>query len=374
MIAWFARNSVAANLLMVSIIIGGLVAVNSWVRLEAFPPFDVDTISVSVSLRGASPEDIELGAAVRIEEAVKGIEGIDRIVSRSVEGSTRVTIEVDSSYDPLVLLDTVKSRIDAINTFPVDAEKPVVSLAERRFAVINVVISGIQAEEEIRRFGEQVREELLLLENVSYVELDSARRYEIAIEASADRLREYDLSLAEIAWAIRDSSVDLSAGNVRTKGGDILIRSKGQAYRRADFDSIVVKTNPDGTIVQIGDLAHVQDGFEEDSISTRFNGKEAVFLDVTRTGNQSALRISSEVKDYIEARQQSLPAGIDLSYWDDDAQVLKNRLGILSKSALQGGILVILLLTFFLRPAIALWGIFRYSDQLSGRLHPDGRL
>jgi multidrug efflux pump subunit AcrB len=355
MIAWFARNSVAANLLMMSIIIGGLVAVNNWVRLEAFPPFDVDTISVSVALRGASPEDIELGAAVRIEEAVKDIEGIDRIVSRSVEGSTRVTIEVDSSHDPLVLLDSVKSRVDAINTFPVDAEKPVVRLAERRFAVINVVIAGIQAEEEIRRFGEQVREELLMLENVSYVELDSARQYEIAIEASPDRLREYDLSLADIAWAIRDSSVDLSAGNVRTQGGDILIRSKGQAYRRADFDSIVVKTNPDGTIVQIGDLAHVQDGFEEDSISTRFNGKEAVFLDVTRTGNQSALRISREVKDYIKSRQQSLPTGIELSYWDDDAQVLKNRLGILSKSALQGGILVILLLTVFLRPAIALW-------------------
>jgi multidrug efflux pump subunit AcrB len=354
-IAWFARNSVAANLLMFSIIIGGLIAVNHWVRLEAFPPFDVDTISVSVSLRGASPEDIELGAAVRIEEAVKDIEGIDRIVSRSVEGSTRVTIEVDSKYDPLAILDTVKSRVDAINTFPADAEKPVVSLAERRFAVINVVISGSQAEEEIRRFGEQVREELLRLDNVSNVEFDSARRYEIAIEVSADRLREYDLSLAEIASSIRGSSIDLSAGNVRTQGGDVLIRSKGQAYRRADFESIVVKTNPDGTIVQIGDLARVLDGFEEDAISTRFNGKEAIFLDVTRTGNQSALRISSEVKEYIESRQESLPAGIELSYWDDDAQVLKNRLGILSNSAIQGGILVILLLTLFLRPAIAVW-------------------
>ena len=355
MIAWFAKNSVAANLLMFSIVIGGLIAVNHWVRLEAFPPFDVDTISVSVSLRGASPEDIELGAAVRIEEAVKDIEGIDRIVSRSVEGGTRVTIEVDSDYDPLALLDTVKSRVDAINTFPVEAEKPVVALAERRFAVINVVVSGVQAEEEIRRFGEQVREELLRLEDISYVELDSARRYEIAIEVSADRLREYDLSLAEIAAAIRASSIDLSAGNVRTQGGDVLIRSKGQAYRRADFESIVVKTNPDGTIVQVGDLAQVRDGFEEDSISTRFNGKEAVFLDVTRTGNQSALRISSEVKKYIESRQESLPAGIELSYWDDDAAVLKNRLGILVNSAIQGGILVILLLTLFLRPAIAVW-------------------
>ncbi len=355
MISWFARNPVAANLLMVSIILGGLVALNHSVRLEAFPPFEVDTINVSVSLRGASPEDIELGAAVRIEEAIKDIEGIDRMVSRSVEGSTTVSIEVDADYDPLHVLDSVKSRVDAINTLPVEAEKPIVSLAERRFAVINVVISGSQAEEEIRRFGEQVREELLLLEDVSFVELDSARRYEIAIEASADRLREYDLTLSEIAWAVRESSLDLSAGNVRTQGGDILIRSKGQAYQRADFESIVVKTNADGSIVRIGDVATVIDGFEEDSISTRFNGMEAVFLDVSRTGNQSALTISREVKQYVEDRQRSLPSGIELNYWDDDAQVLKNRLAILSKSALQGGVLVILLLTLFLRPAIALW-------------------
>ncbi len=355
MIAWFAKNSVAANLLMLSIVIGGLIALNHWVRLEAFPPFDVDTISVSVPLRGASPEDIELGVAVRIEEAVKDIEGIDRIVSQSVEGSTRVRIEVDSDYDPLVVLDTVKSRVDSINTFPAEAEKPIVSLAERRFAVINVVISGVQAEEEIRRFGERIREELLMLDEVSFVELDSARRYEIAIEASADRLREYDLSLAEIAQAVRQSSVDLSAGNVRTLGGDVLIRSKGQAYSRSDFESIVVKSNPDGTIVRVGDVAEVRDGFEEDSISTRFNGKEAVFLDVSRTGNQSVLRISSQVKEFIASRQASLPMGVSLSYWDDDAQVLKNRLGILTKSALQGGVLVILLLTLFLRPAIAVW-------------------
>jgi multidrug efflux pump subunit AcrB len=235
MISWFAKNPVAANLLMLSIILAGLVSINQLVRLEAFPPRDIDTISIQVPLRGASPEDIELGVAVRIEEAVKDIEGIDRMVSRSVEGSTSVSIEVESGYDPRDLLDKVKSRVDAINTFPAEAEKPIVNLAERRFAVINVVVSGEQAEEEIRRFAEQIREELLMFEQVSYIEFDSARRYEVAIEASADRLREYDLTLSDIAQAIRQSSVDLSAGNVRTQGGDVLIRSKGQAYRRSDF-------------------------------------------------------------------------------------------------------------------------------------------
>jgi multidrug efflux pump subunit AcrB len=355
MISWFARNSVAANLLMVSIIMGGLIAINNGVRLEVFPPFNLDTVSISVPLRGATPEDVELGVAVRIEEAVQDLEGIDRIISNSVEGSTRVQIEIDSDYDPREVLDDIKSRVDAINTFPADTEKPIISLSVRQFAVISVVVAGDYAEEEIRRFAEQVRDELLRIEDITQAELDSVRRYEIAIEASPDRLREFDVTLADIAQAIRGSSVDLSAGNVRTDGGDVLIRSKGQAYRRSDFESIVVKTNPDGSIVRVGDIAIVDDGFEEESVRTQFNGKNAAFVSVSRTGKQSAIEIADKVKDYVDSRQNSLPVGMQLGYWDDDSQVLRDRLGILAKGALQGGLLVILLLTLFLRPAIAFW-------------------
>ncbi|RLA25625.1 MAG: AcrB/AcrD/AcrF family protein, partial [Gammaproteobacteria bacterium] len=355
MISWFARNTVAANLLMASIVLGGLFAINNGVRLEVFPPFELDTVSVSVPLRGATPEDVELGVAVRIEEAIQDLEGIDRIISRSVEGSTRVQIEIDSDYDPRELLDDIKSRIDAINTFPADTEKPIISLSVRRFEVISVVIAGDYAEEEIRRFAEQVRDELLRIEGITQAELASVRRYEIAIEASQDRLREFNVTLADISQAIRNSSVDLSAGNIRTEGGDVLIRSKGQAYRRADFAEIVVKTNPDGSIVRISDIANVQDGFQEESVRTKFNGKNAAFVDVSRTGKQSAMETAEKVRNYIDSRQDSLPVGLELSYWDDDSQILTNRLGILARSAAQGGVLVILLLTLFLRPAIAFW-------------------
>ena len=355
MISWFARNTVAANLLMASIVLGGFFAINNGVRLEVFPPFELDTVSVSVPLRGATPEDVELGVAVRIEEAIQDLEGIDRIISRSVEGSTRVQIEIDSDYDPRELLDDIKSRIDAINTFPADTEKPIISLSVRRFEVISVVIAGDYAEEEIRRFAEQVRDELLRIEGITQAELASVRRYEIAIEASQDRLREFNVTLADISQAIRNSSVDLSAGNIRTEGGDVLIRSKGQAYRRADFAEIVVKTNPDGSIVRISDIANVQDGFQEESVRTKFNGKNAAFVDVSRTGKQSAMETAEKVRNYIDSRQDSLPVGLELSYWDDDSQILTNRLGILARSAAQGGVLVILLLTLFLRPAIAFW-------------------
>ncbi len=355
MIAWFVRNSVAANLLMVTIIISGVVALSEGIKLEIFPPSEPNTVSVSVPLRGATPEDVELGVAVRIEEAISDLEGISEIRSQSVEGSTNVRIEIDSRYDARVLLDDIKSRVDAINTFPADTEKPIISLVVRSFSVISVVVAGNFSEDEIRVYAERVRDDLLRLDGITQVSLDSVRRYEIAIEASPDKLREYGLNLAQLAQAIRGSSVDLSAGNIRTEGGDVLIRSKGQAYRRADFETIVVKTNPDGSIVRLSDVAQVLDGFEEESLRTRFNGKYAAFVDVARVGGQSALDISEKVRSYIAEKQDSMPVGLELDYWDDDSERLKDRLGIMTNSAIQGGILVILLLSLFLRPAVAFW-------------------
>lgn len=355
MIAWFVRNSVAANLLMITIIIAGVISLRDGIKLEVFPPSDPDTVSVSVPLRGATPEDVELGVAVRIEEAVQDLEGIEEIRSQSVEGSTSVRIEIDSSYDPRVLLDDIKSRVDAINTFPADTEKPIISLSVRSFSVISVVVAGDYSEDEIRVYAERVRDDLLRISGITQVSLGSVRSYEIAIEASPDRLREFDVTLEDLSGAIRSSSVDLSAGNVRTEGGDVLIRSKGQAYRRVDFETIVVKTNADGSIVRVGDIAKVQDGFEEESLRTRFNGKYAAFVNVSRVGGQSAIEISESVKTYIAGKQDTMPVGMELDYWDDDSERLKERLGIMTTSAIQGGVLVILLLSLFLRPAIAAW-------------------
>jgi multidrug efflux pump subunit AcrB len=355
MIAWFARNSVAANLLLIAIAVGGLLAIQTGVTLEVFPPAEPRRIDVGVSLRGATPEDAELGIAVRIEEAVQDLEGIEQIISRSVEGGTTVSIEVDPDYDPRALLDDVKSRVDAINTLPVDAERPVINLVTRRFNVIEVVISGQYGEREIREFAEQVRDDLLRVDGITQVELKDVRNYEIAVEISQDQLRQYDLSLAEVAQAIRSSSSDFSAGNVRTVGGDVLIRSKGQAYQRAEFENIVVKTGRDGSIIRLGDIAQVRDAFEESSITTRFDGETAALIGVSRVGDQSAIDIADKVREYIDQRQATLPVGMSLSYWDDDSVVLRNRRGILTSSAIQGSILVIVLLTLFLRPAIALW-------------------
>ncbi|MBU3001943.1 efflux RND transporter permease subunit [Paraglaciecola arctica] len=355
MIAWFARNHVAANLLMITILFAGIYSLTSRIPLEVFPSFETDTISVSVTLRGATPEDTELGVAILVEEAVQDLEGIEQIISVSSEGSARISIEIDSDYDARELLADIKSRVDAINNFPADAENPVVSLAQRTREVIAVTISGIYGEKEINEFAEHVRDDLLRIPGITQLDLSGVRDYEIALEIPQDRLRQYGLTLAEVSTAVANSSSDISAGNIKTDGGDVLIRSKGQAYRKDEFADIPIKTNSDGSILRLKDIADIQDGFEETPVRTRFNGKQAAFIDVYRIGQQSAVEVADKVKQYIEDKQPLLPEGYELSYWDDDSQIVKNRIATLSGSALQGGILVLLLLTLFLRPAIAFW-------------------
>lgn len=355
MIAWFTRNPVAANLLMISIVFAGLFSVYSRIPLEVFPSFELDVVSVSVTLDGATPEDVEQGITIRIEEAVQDLEGIKEITSRSAEGSASVSIEMDNGYDDRDMLADIKSRVDAINTFPADAENPVVSLAERQREVLTVAVTAPYSEREIREFAENVRDDLLDLEGVTQVDLDGIRDYEIAVELSQDRLRQYNLTIQDVSNAIANSSTDISAGNLRSSGGDVLIRSKGQAYRQDEFEGIAIKTTTDGSIIRLGDIATVQDAFEETPVRTRFNGQQAAFIEVYRIGQQSAIDVADKVKAYINDQQSTLPQGYTLSYWDDSSQIVKNRISTLTSNAIQGGILVLLLLTLFLRPAIALW-------------------
>ena len=355
MIAWFTKNHVAANLLLISILLAGLFSLFTQIPLEVFPTIQTERVNVSVSLRGSTPEDVEKGVTIRIEEAVQDLEGVKRISSRSSEGSSSVSIEIENSYDPRELLADIKSRVDSINTFPVDAEKPIVSLAEWKSEVIAVTVSSIYGEKETLAYAETVRDELLRDPSITQVELSGVRDYELSIEVSQDVLRQYSLSLADISSAIASSSSDVSAGNLKTEGGDVLIRSKGQAYRKDEFAKIVIKNQADGSIIRLGDIAAINDGFEETPVRTRFNGKQAAFIDVYRIGPQSAIDVADAVKNYIDVQQKSLPEGFELSYWDDESELVKARIATLSTNALQGGILVLALLTLFLRPAIAFW-------------------
>ncbi|WP_017445151.1 efflux RND transporter permease subunit [Gayadomonas joobiniege] len=355
MIAWFTRNHVAANLLLITIVAAGIFSISSRIPLEIFPSFETDMIDVSVTLRGSTPEDAELSVASRVEEALFDLEGVRHIYSRSSEGGSTIQVEVEPGYEPRELLNDVKSRVDSINTFPGEAERPIIALQIRKRNVIDVTISGDVSETEIRQQAEKVRDDLLRIDGVTQVEVSGVRDYEIAIEVSQDKLREFDLSLEQVASAIQNSSLDLSAGNVRTEGGDVLIRSKGQAYRQDEFEQIVLKTSESGSILTLGDIANVNDGFEETALRSRFDGELAAFIRVYRVGTQSAIEVANLVKNYIEQEQQKLPSGIQLSYWDDDSEIVRKRISTLVSNAIQGSILVLILLGLFLRPSVAFW-------------------
>ncbi len=355
MIAWFARNPVAANLLMVVLLLLGMMSLSLSIPLEVFPSIDPRAINVSLSLRGATPEEVEEGISVKIEEAVQDVEGIEKITSYSSESSGRVRIDVDSDYDPKDVLTEVKNRVDAISTFPPDADNPVVSLAQYTREVITVAISGPLSELEIRQQAERVRDDLLRIPGITQVSLDGVRQYEMAIEVSDTVLKQYQITLQQIADAISRSSLDVSAGALRTEGGEVVIRSKGQAYRRDDFESIVILTQRDGSLIRLRDLAQVRDGFEESPLRSRFNGQPAAFVDVFRVGEQSAIDVADKVKNYIAEQQHKLPETVTMTYWRDRSKIVKKRLQTLTNNAIQGGILVLLLLTLFLRPSVAFW-------------------
>ncbi len=249
----------------------------------------------------------------------------------------------------------MKNRIDAINTFPDETEKPVIKLSQRVRSVISVVIAGELDEAALRQLGEQVRDELLANPDITQAELGGVRNYEIGIGVPENQLQKYKLSIDEIAQAIRDTSIDMPAGGIKTRAGEILVRTKGRAYVQEDFERIVLRSDDSGTRLTLADIATVNDGFEEDPIFAEFNGKPAVTVRVSRVGHQSAIKISEIVKDYIASAQSRMPEGVKLTYWHDSSRRVSERLNTLTTSAMMGGVIVFTLLTLFLRIGVAVW-------------------
>ncbi len=274
--------------------------------------------------------------------------------SVAAENSGSVTVEIESDYDPREVMNDIKARVDAISTFPADSERPVVYVPEIRRDVITVVVSGNLTERELRRAAEQIRDELSNLPEISQVDLNGVRPYEISIEVSEETLRQYGLTLAGVAEAVRRTSLDLAAGAVRTEAGEILIRTQGQARVGEEFEDIVVRAG-DGTRLQISDIGEVRDGFNEDPVDARFNGRSAAFIDVFRIGDQNAIEVANAVKRYVSQAEGRLPPGVRLDTWRDRSLVVKARLNTLVRNAVQGSILILLLLTLFLRGSVAFW-------------------
>jgi len=352
---WFAKNSVAANLMMILILVAGAFTVATRTKQEVFPEFDLDLISIRVPYLGAAPEEVEEAVCIRIEEAIQGLDGVKEITSTASEGFGSILVKLELGADVQEVLDDVKSRVDAIETFPEETEKPIIADITNRRQVIDLAVWGDADEFTLKALAEQIRDELGALPEITIVEMASARPYEIAIEVSENSLRRYGLTFSQVAGAVRMSSIDLPGGSVRTDGGEILLRTKGQAYRGREFEDLVLMTRPDGTDIRIGDVANVVDGFAETDQFARFDGKDAILLQVYRTGEQGALSVADAVRRYVETTQHRMPEGVTLTSWQDASKVLRDRLDLLIRNGRTGFILVFISLALFMRFRLAVW-------------------
>ena len=353
-IAWFARNHVAANLLMALMIFGGLFSLPN-IQQKTFPDIDVNIISIGVVYLGAAPEEVEQGVCIRIEEEINGLNGIEEITSSAAEGACGVSAELMDGYPVDRALSEIKNAVDSITTFPIETEKPIVSHVEIKRTVIQVAISADASEKSLKVFGERIRDSFASLPNITQVELQNARDYEISIEVPEESLQRFGLTFDEVVAAVRRGSLDRPGGSIKTSSGEILLRTKGQAYTRPDFEKIVLRTEADGTRLLLSDVVRIVDGFDEEDRYAYFDGESAVSIRVFRVGDQKVLELVDSVIVQIEALRDLLPEGLSITTWQNAANQLRDRLNILIKNGIGGFILVFIVLALFLRLRLAIW-------------------
>jgi len=378
---WSIKNNVTINLVMVFIIVAGIFTVMK-MRRELFPQFSLDMIVVSVIYPGSSPAEVEEGICIKIEEEIQSIEGIERLLSAAREGQGEVIAELETGADVQKILDEIKAEVDRIDTFPEEAEEPVVMEIINQDPTISVAIFGEVTEKRMRQIAENIRDDLLEAqmagsaesggfqnfiasilkrfrfkqpESITQIDLVGVRDYEISVEVSEEDLRRYGISFDQVVSAVRAGSIDLPGGKIKTEQGEILIRAKGQLYTGREFEQIPLITLNDGTVVRLGQVARVIDGFEDLDIRTRFNGKSAAIVQVSRTSDQDIIEIANIARSYVRENRDKLPADLDIAVWGDISTMVEDRIDLMLRNGVQGIALVFIALALFLNLRLAFW-------------------
>ncbi|MDA0694716.1 MAG: efflux RND transporter permease subunit, partial [Proteobacteria bacterium] len=354
LISWFAKNPIAANLLMVGILVAGLLGFNNMER-EVFPVVKINQVMVDVVWPGASAQDVEEQIITRIEESLENIDSVYRIYATAYEGFANVRVATYPYVDIETFVNDVKNAVDTITSFPRDIENPQVKRLEFREEMIRVALFGDQTEHELTRLAEDLRQELAALPYTSLVDLFGARNEEVTIEVSEMALRRYNMTFSDVANAIRSSSINSSSGNLRTEVGTFSIKTRNLADNAEDFGRIVIRQTDDFGTVTVGDVAQIIDGFEENELLATVDGKPTVLLQVMATEKMQVVKASDAVTEWVEMRRKSLPEGMDLMIFFDTAEIYKSRMDTIGTSAYLGLILVFLILIASLRPRVALW-------------------
>ena len=353
-IAWMAKNSVAANLMMAVLLIGGLF-MGFNVKQEVFPEFSIDMVIISVSYPGASPEEVENGILLAIEEAVLNVDGIDEISATANEGYGSITIEAIEGTNINIFLQEIKSEVDRINTFPDEAKEPQISIASRKREVLKLALYGDASETTMRTLADQIRDKLLADKNITQVTLDGVKDMEIQIEIPEHTLRRYDITFQDVAQALSYATIEVGGGSIKTDGGDILLRITDKKEYAKEYATIPIITLKDGSNILLGDIASIKEGFEETDNWTSYNGKRAVIIEIYRVGNQTPTGVSTSGKKVVKQIDDSLPEGINLTVIRDLSNVFAQRADLLLRNAYLGLGLVFFFLALFLEIRLAFW-------------------
>jgi multidrug efflux pump subunit AcrB len=353
-IAWMAGHSVTANLVMLVFLVGGFIS-GYHIKKEVFPDFELDQVQITVPYPGASPQEVERGIILAIEEAVQGLEGVNEVRASAREGVGTVTVEMIEGENLQRLAQDIKSEVDRITSFPEEAEEPQVTIVSRKRYVVSLALYGDQGETVLREYAEYVRDRLLQDPDITQVELVGVRNYEIAIEIPQSTLRTYSLTLDEVAKRIGRTSLELPGGAVKAPGGDILVRVKERKDYGHEFGKIPIITANDGTQVLLEDIADIKDGFEETDHAATYNGKPAVIIEVYRVGDQTPVSVSNAAKRVMAAINRELPPGLAIVLRHDRSDIYQQRMQLLIKNGFMGLGLVFVLLALFLEARLAFW-------------------
>jgi len=367
LVTWMARNHVAANIIMVALL-GGGVLVGFNIKQEVFPAYELDIISFRMSYPGASPEEVEQGIILAVEEQVRGLEVVKRLTAEAEEGSAFVSIELVDGVDPNRALQEVKNAIDRISSFPEEAENPTIGLALRRRSVIQLTIAGDVDERTLYEFVQSAREELLTRPEITQVAAFGDRTPEISIEVPQETLRALGLTLGDIASIIRESALDVPAGGIRTDAGEVLLRTTERRTYASEFSDIPIVSTNDGTKVRLGDIAEIRDGFEDTESERFFNGMRAIDLMVYQVGDERPLDIARAVHRYVADLRKRVPEGMTVITMRDRSVDYRDRMTLLLKNGGMGLGLVLIVLGLFLNPRLAFWVALGIPISITGSL------
>ena len=354
LIAWFAHNPVAANLIMIFILVGGLLTALT-IRKQAFPAFDSNLVTIQAVYPGAAPQEVEEGITIKIEENLEGVEGIKRLLTFSNRGYALAWIEIEDEYNLQEALDEIKAQVDSISSFPAGMERPLIQREKYQQEVLVLALYGDMSYSQLKELGNDINDELLELPGVNLVDFFSGLEYEISIEVSPDKLREYGLTFRDISSAVQSFSANMSAGQIRSENGFISMRVEKQAYRGNEFEKLPLITLADGAQVFLGDVATINDGFEEGLLFSKFNGKNSLSFEINASKDQDISNVANTVKNYMAQKESQLPQGVMLTPIVDFTYYLNGRLDMMIDNMVWGGLLVMIILALFLPLRLAFW-------------------